>query len=161
MIVRDPERNFEALWRTFHNRYPFFELRNVDWKTQYDIYRPKVTPRTTDDQLFNIFCQMLDPLDDGHVELKAKLSGHRKARRFSPEKKPRFHREFSKRERKQLFKTSEKTLAHHGFGKLAQTEAWMLLYCRSRKFGYIRVLELEGEQYVVVAYTGKKMRTWS
>ena len=115
MIVRDPEKNFEALWRTFHNRYPFFELRNVDWKKQYDIYRPKVTPRTTDDQLFDIFCRMLDPLDDGHVELKAKLSGHRKARRFSPEKKPRFHREFSKRRDKQLFKTSEKTLAQPWF----------------------------------------------
>jgi carboxyl-terminal processing protease len=144
MIVRDPERNFEALWRTFHNRYPFFELRNVDWKTQYDTYRPKVTPGTTEDQLFDIFCQMLDPLDDGHVELEAKLSGHPKTRRFSPEKRPRFHREFSKREIKQLFRTSEKTLVHHGFGKLTQTEAWMLLYCRSREFGYIRILELEG-----------------
>jgi len=76
--------------------------------------------------------------------LEAKLSGHRKTRSYSPEKKPRFHREFSKRERKQLFKTSEKTLVHHGFGKLMQTGAWMLLYCRSREFGYIRILELEG-----------------
>ena len=144
MIARDPERNFEALWRTFHNRYPFFELRNVDWKTQYDVYRPKVTPRTTEGQLFDIFCQMLDPLDDGHVKLEAKLNAHRKARHFSPEKRPRFHREFSKRDIKRLFKTSEKTLAHRGFGKLTQTEAWMLLYCRSREFGYIRILELEG-----------------
>ena len=144
MIVRDPERNFEALWRTFYNRYPFFKLRNVDWKTQYHTYRPKVTPRTTEHQLFDIFCQMLDPLDDGHVVLEAKLSGHRKTRSYSPEKKPRFHREFSKRERKQLFKTSEKTLVHHGFGKLTQTGAWMLLYCRSREFGYIRILELDG-----------------
>jgi hypothetical protein len=144
MIVRDPERNFEALWRTFHNRYPFFELRDVDWKAQYDTYRPKVTPSTTEDQLFDIFCRMLDPLDDGHVDLEAKLRGRRKARRFTSEKKPRFHREFSKRDIKQLFKTSEKTLAQHGFGKLTQTEAWMLLYCRSREFGYIRILELEG-----------------
>jgi C-terminal processing protease CtpA/Prc len=144
MIVRDPERNFEALWRTFYNRYPFFKLRNVDWKTQYHTYRPRVTPKTTEHQLFDIFRQMLDPLDDGHVELEAKLSGHRKTRRFSPEKIPRFHREFSKRERKQLFKTSEKTLVHHGFGKLTPTGAWMLLYCRSREFGYIRILELEG-----------------
>jgi C-terminal processing protease CtpA/Prc len=87
---------------------------------------------------------MLDPLDDGHVDLEAKLRGRRKARRFTSEKKPRFHREFSKRDIKQLFKTSEKTLAQHGFGKLTQTEAWMLLYCRSREFGYIRILELEG-----------------
>jgi hypothetical protein len=65
MVNRDPERNFEALWKTFHNRYPFFELRKVDWKRQYDIYRPKVTSETTDDELFDILCQMLDPLDDG------------------------------------------------------------------------------------------------
>jgi hypothetical protein len=144
MIIRDPEKNFESLWQTFHNRYPFFELRNVDWKKQYDIYRPKVTTKTSADELFDIFCEMLDPLDDGHVELEAKPSGDRKRRYFSPEKKPRFHREFAKREIKQLFKTSGKTLVGHGFGKPAETEAWMLHYCRSREFGYIRILELEG-----------------
>ena len=45
MKNRDPERNFEALWKTFHERYPFFELRKVDWQKQYETYRPKVTPR--------------------------------------------------------------------------------------------------------------------
>jgi C-terminal processing protease CtpA/Prc len=87
---------------------------------------------------------MLDPLDDGHVELEAKASGERKARYFSAEKKPGFHQEFTQRAIKQLFKTSEKTLIRHGFGKPAETEAWMLHYCRSGKFGYIRLLELEG-----------------
>jgi len=144
MRIRDPEKNFESLWQTFHNRYPFFELRNVAWKKQYDIYRPKVTTETSEDELFDIFCEMLDPLDDGHVELEAKASGNRKRRYFSPEKKPRFHREFAKREIKQLFKTSERTLVSHGFGKPTETEAWMLHYCRSREFGYIRLLELEG-----------------
>jgi len=144
MIVRDPEKNFEFLWKTFRNRYPFFELRNVDWKKQYDTYRPKVTNKTSDDELFNILCRMLDPLDDGHVELKAKASGERKRRYFNPEKKPRFHQEFTKREIKELFKTTGKTLVGHGFGKPAETKAWMLHYCRSQKFGYIRILELEG-----------------
>jgi hypothetical protein len=45
MIVRDPEKNFEALWQTFHNRYPFFALRNVDWQKQYDTYRLRVTKK--------------------------------------------------------------------------------------------------------------------
>jgi Tricorn protease C1 domain len=62
MIIRNPEKNFEELWKTFHNRYPFFELRNVDWKKQYDTYRPKVTRETSGDELFDIFCQMLAPL---------------------------------------------------------------------------------------------------
>jgi len=144
MTIRDPEKNFESLWTTFYNRYPFFKLRNVDWQRQYDTYRPKVTSKTSDDELFDIFRRMLDPLDDGHVELKAKASGDRRARYFSPEKKPKFHREFTKRERKQLFKTTGKTLMRHGFGKPGPTGAWMLHYCRSREFGYIRILELEG-----------------
>ncbi len=143
MIIRDPEKNFEDLWETFHNRYPFFELRKVDWKKQYDTYRPKVTSKTSDDELFEIICQMLDPLNDGHVELKAKASGDRKKRFFTPEKKPRFYQEFTKQQIEQLFKTTEKTLVANGFGRPAETEAWMLHYCRSRAFGYIRILELE------------------
>ena len=102
MIIRNPEKNFEELWKTFHNRYPFFELRNVDWKKQYDTYRPKVTRETSDDELFNIFCQMLAPLHDGHVELIAKASGDRKKRYFTPEKKPRFWQEFTSRDQAAL-----------------------------------------------------------
>jgi len=143
-MIRDPVKNFEVLWRTFHERYPFFELRKVDWEKQYDIFRPQVTGNTSDDELFDIFCRMLGPLNDGHVELKAKASGARKTRYFNPEKEPRFHQEFTKREIKQLFKTSEQTLVRNGFGKPTETEAWMLHYCRSAEFGYLRILELEG-----------------
>ena len=144
MVIRNPEKNFEELWKTFHNRYPFFELRNVDWKKQYDIYRPKVTRETSNDELFDIFCQMLTPLNDGHVELIAKASGDRKKRYFTPEKKPRFWQEFTSREIMQLFKTTERTLVANGFGQATESQAWMLHYCRSRAFGYIRILELEG-----------------
>ena len=141
--LSDPELNFEKLWETLQNRYPFFELRNVDWKKQYEIYRPKVSPLTTDDELFDIFCGMLDPLDDGHVELKARTGPDRRKRYFNPEPEPRFHQEFSKREIKRLFKTTQKTLSSKGFGPLEKTSAWMLHYCRSRNVGYIRILELE------------------
>ena len=54
MTARDPEKNFEALWRTFHNRYPFFDLRNVDWNKQYEVYRPRISQTTSDDALFDI-----------------------------------------------------------------------------------------------------------
>ena len=144
MNMRDPERNFDDLWETFQNRYPFFELREVDWQTQYDIYRPRVTAETSDSELYNIFCLMLEPLHDGHVELRAKLSGERGKRYFNPERKPRFWEEFTKQEIKELRKTTKRTLAANGFGRPAKTQAWMLRYCRSQKFGYIRILELEG-----------------
>jgi len=143
MTIRDPEKNFEELWKTFHDRYPFFELRNVDWKKQYDIYRPKVTSQTSDQELFDVFCQMLDPLDDGHVELQARLGRDRKKRLFTAEKKTRFYKEFTDRQIKQLFTTAGKTLVANGFGEPTETEAWMLHYCRSEALGYIRILELE------------------
>jgi C-terminal processing protease CtpA/Prc len=87
---------------------------------------------------------MLGPLNDGHVELIAKPGGKGKKRHFRPEKKPRFHQEFGKQGIKQLFKTTGKTLADNGFALPKETEAWMLHYCRSEEFGYIRILELEG-----------------
>lgn len=142
MINRDPETNFEELWSTFHKRYPFFKLRNVDWQKQYELYRPKITSATTDSELFSIFCQMLLPLNDGHVELEARIEG--KKRSFIAEQKPRFWQEFSERDIDRLFKTTEDTLVANDFEKPAKTQAWMLRYCRSRMFGYLRILELEG-----------------
>lgn len=143
MKDHDPVKNFERLWNTFNERYPFFDLRKVDWREQFEKYRPKVTSQTSDEELFDILCQMLEPLNDGHVELIAKGRGGKEARHFRPEKMPHFHREFDKGERKQLFKTTAKTLVSLGFGKPAKTDAWMLRYCRSEQFGYIRILELE------------------
>jgi C-terminal processing protease CtpA/Prc len=143
MTNRDPEKNFEVLWQTFNDRYPFFELRNVDWKKQYETYRPKVTRETSDDELFDILCQMLDPLNDGHVELSTRARRGRKERYFNPEPKPRFWQEFTNQEIKRLFETTERTLVAHDFGPPTETKAWMLHYCRSRAIGYVRILELE------------------
>ena len=118
MKNRDPEKNFEELWETFHHRYPFFELRKVDWKKQYDIYRPKVTRKTSDDELFDILCQMLDPLDDGHVELKTKASRGEEAILHPGEEAP-FLSGVHEPQIKQLFKTTEKTLVANGLGRPA------------------------------------------
>ncbi len=142
MTDRDPERNFEELWQTFYDRYPFFDIRNVDWGDQYDRYRPKVRAETDEEELFEILCRMLEPLNDGHVNLTGKLSGSK--RHFTPEKTPRFWQEFTPAEIKKLFETTGKSLAASGFGEPVSTEAWMLHYCRSQEFGYIRILELEG-----------------
>jgi C-terminal processing protease CtpA/Prc len=144
MLNRDPEKNFEEFWQTFNHRYPFFEVRNVDWYKQYETYRSRVTSQTNDDELFDILCEMLAPLNDGHVSLIAKTSENRK-KHFTPEKPPRFWREFTTRQQiKQLFQTSEKTLVANDFSQPKPTEAWILYYGRSQRFGYLRILELEG-----------------
>lgn len=144
MQDRDPIRNFEALWLTFRDRYPFFELRQVDWNEQYKLYRPQVSAQTRDDELFHIICDMLQPLNDGHVEIEARFEKGGKKKRFTPEDTPRFWKEFeTKRDIKRLFKTTEKTLTGSGFSKVRETKAWMLLYGTSETCGYMRILELE------------------
>jgi carboxyl-terminal processing protease len=141
MTERNPEATFEALWQTFRDRYPFFELRSVDWNNQYDTFRPRVTSETGDGELFDILCQMLDPLNDGHVELEGRVDGAK--RFFTAEKKPRFYQEFTDQQIKALFDTTERTLVANGFSEPAKTEAWMLRYAKSAQFGYLRIIELE------------------
>jgi len=144
MAARDPEETFEVLWKVFNDRYPFFHLWDVNWRARYDLFRPKVTSHTSDDALFEILCQLISPLKDGHIELRATIQG--KLRHFNPEQPPRFWREFTKPEIKQLFKTTEKTLVANGFTNPKETSAWMLRYSRSPSFAYLRILELEDIQ---------------
>ena len=139
----DAEELFDDLWKTFSNMYPFFDLRNVDWNKQYETYRQKVKKSTSEDELFCIFCELLAPLKDGHVELIARARGNQKKRYFNPESKPRFWREFTRRERKQLLGTTGQTLVENGFGPPEETVAWIVHFCRSESYGYIRILELE------------------
>lgn len=76
--TKDPEHNFEVFWNTFEENYLFFHINQVDWQAMYKVYRPRVTKDTTDDELFEIFGQMVAPLKDAHVSIRAgdKRLGH-------------------------------------------------------------------------------------
>ncbi len=65
----DPEYNFEVLWQTFDRNYALFGPKRVDWAALYRVYRPMVTPETTDDGLFQIMSNLLEHLNDNHVRL--------------------------------------------------------------------------------------------
>lgn len=53
---KDPEHNFEVFWEIFNDHYAHFENREVDWKRQYDRFRPKVNANTTDKELLVTSC---------------------------------------------------------------------------------------------------------
>ena len=134
--------NFDALWNTFNERYAFFELRGVDWKAQYEKYRPKVTKNTTDEELYGLICEMLKPLKDGHVNLKAKSLG--KKNPYNPEETPRFLKEFNNRKlEKQFEQLVSKTLRDNNFGELKNSTD-LLLFSRNKSFGYLLITEFEG-----------------
>lgn len=68
----DPEYNFEYLWKTFDANYALFRVKHIDWQALYNMYRPQVTPKTTDDELFAIMSKMLGHLNDNHVQFRSR-----------------------------------------------------------------------------------------
>jgi len=67
--------NYEALWRIMNEHYCFFDYKKdvlgVDWDEIHARYAYKIHERMTDDQLFEVLCEMLAELQDGHVNLSA------------------------------------------------------------------------------------------
>lgn len=64
-----PIDNFNSLWTTLDERYCYFETKSIDWDSVYDVYYPKVRKVETVYQMFYLFADMLDVLQDGHVNL--------------------------------------------------------------------------------------------
>ena len=71
----NPIVNFNVLWWTFEENCSIFSLTDVDWQMMYDYYRPLITEHTMPQELFDIFTQMLTPLNDGHTNLAARIDG--------------------------------------------------------------------------------------
>ncbi len=68
----NPEMNFEVFWHTLNELYPFFEQRKIDWREIHDTYRSKVTNETSREELAYLLREMVNPLNDAHMFLKAK-----------------------------------------------------------------------------------------
>lgn len=70
-----PSDNFEALWQMIDERYPFFDYKQkeigVDWNEVHSRYQKKITGKMSRMQLFEVLCQMIAELRDGHVNLGA------------------------------------------------------------------------------------------
>jgi Peptidase family S41/Tricorn protease C1 domain len=67
--ANDPETNFEMMWKTIDEKYPFFTLKNIDWQMVHDTLAPKVKPDMTTRELYDVLADMLFVLRDGHVNL--------------------------------------------------------------------------------------------
>ena len=65
----NPERNFDILWRQFHDHYAFFERRGVDWGEAYARLRPEVEAEGGSDALWDRAAELVAPLKDAHVTI--------------------------------------------------------------------------------------------
>jgi peptidase S41-like protein/tricorn protease-like protein len=69
-----PQENYAIFWQTFAEQYAFFTLRKVDWHAVDQKFRPTVTESTSPTDLFQIFRQMIEPLQDTHTSIEARDS---------------------------------------------------------------------------------------
>ncbi len=70
----DAEANVEYLWQTIDTKYCYIEEKNIDWNAIHDEYilRAKqlnINDKNYQEQLFDLCANMLDSLQDGHVNL--------------------------------------------------------------------------------------------
>ncbi len=70
-----PETVFEQFWRLFDEEYALFDVKGVDWDALYAVYRPQVTPATTDAELWTVLSGMAGLLNDLHVKIEDPETG--------------------------------------------------------------------------------------
>ena len=70
-----PTGNFEALWKILDEHYCFFDYKQqeygLDWNAVYHKYKVRVDNNMKTSQLFEVCCDMLSELRDGHVNLSS------------------------------------------------------------------------------------------
>lgn len=67
----DQRGNFDALWQIIDQHYCFFAEKEIDWNEVYSRYSPRISDRMSPEELFSVCAEMLDELQDGHVNLSA------------------------------------------------------------------------------------------
>lgn len=65
----NPSTNLRALWQILDERYCYFAERGIDWNGVLAEYEPRAAKAKTVYELYDIMADMLDTLNDGHVNL--------------------------------------------------------------------------------------------
>lgn len=65
----DAKGNFDALWTVIDEHYCFFKEKNIDWDAVYKKYNSRVYDGMSSQMLFSICADMVNELQDGHVNL--------------------------------------------------------------------------------------------
>jgi len=61
--------NFEIFWDDFDQHYSLFDVRNINWNDLYDIYQPQINENQSDEELWTLFSNLIEHLDDSHTVL--------------------------------------------------------------------------------------------
>ncbi len=67
--ANDVQYNFEVFWHTFNENYCAFDVKGIDWQEVYRTQKAKLNANTTELELYLIFEEMIELLNDGHVKM--------------------------------------------------------------------------------------------
>ncbi|MBR4645415.1 MAG: S41 family peptidase [Bacteroidaceae bacterium] len=72
-----PQANLDALWSIIDRQYCFLDYKEkelgISWADIHTKYSERLNPKMSRVQLFEVLCQMLSELKDGHVNLSSSL----------------------------------------------------------------------------------------
>ncbi|GAA4829956.1 S41 family peptidase [Algivirga pacifica] len=68
----NPKALFENMWTTIDQKYSFFQYKDIDWDAIRLQYNPLIQDDMSDDELFNVLGDMLNELQDWHVNLNSR-----------------------------------------------------------------------------------------
>ncbi len=68
--LNDPQYNFEVFAKTYEEQYAYFKLNNLNPDSIYSRFKDKITPETTEAELYLVLEDMLNSLNDNHGYLE-------------------------------------------------------------------------------------------
>ena len=71
-LKADPIYNFEVFAQTVAEHYAFFELNFINWDSLYTTQKNKLSPASTDAELYLVIEETLELLKDNHAYLEAR-----------------------------------------------------------------------------------------
>lgn len=67
----DPVEVFDELWKAVDKGYGNFDFKKVNWDSVYRVYKPKISPALTEEQLYDVCASMLQVFKDPEIKLDA------------------------------------------------------------------------------------------
>ena len=74
-IENTPKQVFDYFWSVMDQNYAFFDLYNVDWHARKEQYASAISENMGEKELFHVLSDMMEGLEDGHLELRAEIEG--------------------------------------------------------------------------------------
>lgn len=121
-----PADLFEIIWSDIDRNYSYFPLKDIDWDSIYDTYKPLVAQTRNDDELFDTLSDLLDTLEDPHVNLY--VSRNRYYSYVFSDTYPEYPKNYSPSIVRETYLENEQAVGPYRFSLI-----------RDRNIGYLRI----------------------